>query len=638
MAEASEFPKLENLWVEADSDTLFCCSCLSKIGSAALIRTFRLHRLRRGNELLRHTKIISTPFDEDIVISDWHLQCLLQSGIRYSAISHVWDRDISDTQCSGRQKPQPLHVRRLAVQLPLFIYRGLLKSGEISELDEIWHDYISVPQWSDDIKDRILLAIPDIYRSAHVTIIHFEDLRKDSVRLLYEGQTSDERLRAITDICNLKWFTRVWTAMEYARSSQVIAMDEDADVCSKREDPLLLNRMHHVWFDEVPKYQSVHDLEARAGIGKKLVPWSLGPLREIGKGKPSVFGRAFALLSKRRRRSEHDFLHALLGLVEPTSDRPLEHDFDREYARIARLCLAAGDYSPLLLTPRLQGYNKRWDIIEGFNDLGIWPLGAGRQLSDFHHDFSFENGDLENGDPVLKLQRLGVVSQIHERLGADVMAEFAHDASIVLKATGPDLDSFIDTLGWRLYDEKVDFIKQKLAAGSQSNKLAAILQERHDKGPEDSWPIEGPDGARWVAEAMTLSLTGPGGSAGEPFSRMAWVNSHGGTIHVGYAGGQCLLSVSCTACHRTFVFRAGLFESPSNVRGAIAYRIPGLEYQFSHRNGIGIVMKDGRVVGRMAWATPACKCLEFGKVKIKMPALPDPRPRPYSFDFIEYTY
>lgn len=216
-------------------------------------------------------------------------------------------------------------------------------------------------------------------------------------------------------------------------------------------------------------------------------------------------------------------------------------------------------------------------------------------------------------------------------LGADLMAEFAHDASIVLRATGSDLDSFLDTLGRRLYDKPLGLIEQKLAATNQRNKPAAILRERHDKGPEGDWPIEGPDGARWVAEAMALSDTPE--DSGQNVSKIVWVNTHGGTVHVGYAGGNCLLAVPCMACHRTFMFRAGLFEPPCSVRGAIAYRIPGLKYQFTHKNGVGIVMKDGRVVGRMAWATPACECLEVEKVHIKMPALPDPSPRPYHLDF-----
>lgn len=181
-------------------------------------------------------------------------------------------------------------------------------------------------------------------------------------------------------------------------------MNKDYNVCSERNDPLLLEQMLRVWFNELSKHESVHHLEARARIGKNLVPWNLGPVRDMGKAKSSVFGQAFALLSKRRCSSNHDFLHALLGLVEPTSDRPLEHDFDREYARIARLCLAVGDYNPLLVTPPLEEDDKQLEFVSGFNAVNIWPLGAGVQLADFHEDFSFENDNLENGDAMLKLR------------------------------------------------------------------------------------------------------------------------------------------------------------------------------------------------------------------------------------------
>ena len=75
------------------------------------------------------------------------------------------------------------------------------------------------------------------------------------------------------------------------------------------------------------------------------------------------------------------------------------------------------------------------------------------------------------------------------------------------------------------------------------------------------------------------------------------------------------------------VFRAGFFELPRNFKDYVVYRIPGLEFQHSYANGMGIVMKGDLVVGRMTWATPACGCLVFEKVR--MPVLAGPTPRPY---------
>lgn len=620
------FPDLEGLWCEADPDALLCCSCQKKIGSAPLARTFRLYR-PKSKEPIGHTKILITPLKEDFLIYDRHLECLLQSDIKYTAISHVWDPEISRIQALGRHSPQPLEVRRLAIQFPWSIYRGLLRSKEISETNEIWCDYLSVPQWSDSIKNRILLAIPQFYGSSVMTTIHFKELRKESIKFLYEGKTIEERLKGITDICNLVWFTRTWTAMEFVRSKRVISIDEDYDACPDRTDPVFWKQLHRVWFEEVRKEGSPQQLEVRAEMGKNLVPWNLGPLM-MEKGKAATFGQAFGLLSKRRCRSNYDFLHALHGLVAPTSTRPLELDFHKEYTRIARMCLAAGDYSPLMMSPRqLEEHHAQMKYIHGYTDTNVWPLGAARHLPDLHDDFSFENDDSENGDPTLKLQNLGVISQVFERTWMPLINEFAHDASIALQATGPDLDSFIETLGSRLYAEDSTFIKNKLTESDKGSKLALILEERHNNG---EWPIEGSNGARWVAEAMTLSLIDPGKRGGEPISKMAFVNAHGGTIHVGYAGLNCLISASCPGCHKDFIYRAGLFEDPDDVKGCIAYRIPGLSYNFN-ANGMGIILKDGRVVGRMVWATPACRCSQLEKVKIQMSPLPEPMPRPFSF-------
>lgn len=630
MAKVMDSAELADFWFEADPDVLVCCVCEKKIGSTALIRTFRFYDSSCGIELLKHTKIISRHTSENIVIHDRHLQCLLQSGIKYSAISHVWDPAISYAQSLGRFAPRLREASTLVIQQLLLIYRGLLKSDDISELDEIWHDYISVPQWSDEIKDRILLAIPDIYGSAYMTAIHFEDLIKESVRKLYQSKSTNERLKSITDICNSNWFTRVWTAMEYVRSRRVIAMDQEFDICSDSTDPLLLNRMFDVWYDELLKHDSVHHLEDRAGIGKNLVPWNLGPLMVMGKEKSSVFGQAYSLLSKRRCQNNHDFLHALLGLVKPVSDRPLERHFDHEFERIAKLCLAVGDYSPLLMTPPLKNYDQRMDDIQGFNDVGTWPLGSETKPPEFHGDFSFEHGEFEEANPVLNLQRLGSISHFYVRpLACDLMAEFAREASIVLRATGPDIDSFISTLGQRLYCQKAEYINQKLVANNEWDKLTSVLRKRHHPDTQNTWPIEGPDGARWLAEAMTLSLITPDVFVGEPVSRMAWVNLHGGTIHVGYAGLSCILSVLCSSCQRICVFRTGFFELPNNFEDYVVYRIPGLEFQHSYPNGMGIVLKGGLVVGRMAWATPACECSIFEKVRIKMPVFARPTPRPY---------
>lgn len=84
---------------------------------------------------------------------------------------------------------------------------------------------------------------------------------------------------------------------------------------------------------------------------------------------------------------------------------------------------------------------------------------------------------------------------------------------------------------------------------------------------------------------------------------------HGGTIHLGWSGG--FIGATCEVCHETFLYRAAFCKSsPSEIRGAVAYRVPGLSYWFASRDGVGLLVADGRlIVGRLIWATPACDCV-----------------------------
>ena len=58
--------------------------------------------------------------------------------------------------------------------------------------------------------------------------------------------------------------------------------------------------------------------------------------------------------------------------------------------------------------------------------------------------------------------------------------------------------------------------------------------------------------------------------------------------------------MTCEVCYETFLYRAALYKSSlSEIRGAVAYRIPGLSYWFASRDGVGLLLADGgRIVGR----------------------------------------
>lgn len=80
------------------------------------------------------------------------------------------------------------------------------------------------------------------------------------------------------------------------------------------------------------------------------------------------------------------------------------------------------------------------------------------------------------------------------------------------------------------------------------------------------------------------------------------VNVFGGSTNCG------LVTVCCTKCHKHSLLRAAFFEKPSSLIGAILYRIPGLQYEASLADGVGIIVKDKRIFGGVIYAVRSCPC------------------------------
>ena len=67
-----------------------------------------------------------------------------------------------------------------------------------------------------------------------------------------------------------------------------------------------------------------------------------------------------------------------------------------------------------------------------------------------------------------------------------------------------------------------------------------------------------------------------------------------------------LAQVRCP-CGRRYLFRLVCWD-PSKLASAELYRIPGLFFDASVENGVGIVMSGEERIGYMLFGTPACDC------------------------------
>ena len=78
--------------------------------------------------------------------------------------------------------------------------------------------------------------------------------------------------------------------------------------------------------------------------------------------------------------------------------------------------------------------------------------------------------------------------------------------------------------------------------------------------------------------------------------------------------GEPICQVRCHNCRRITLFRLDLRET--GREGDKIYRIPGLCYSKTVENGVGLVLKGGRITGRMLYGPPTCDCSVLQEIEI----------------------
>ncbi|KAJ4138633.1 hypothetical protein NW768_002483 [Fusarium equiseti] len=403
---------LERLWREPNPDNLHCLLCHGSFSSGALIRTFRIVPSKQS--VAGYSSVVLAR-QSNILFFDRHLSCVVRNKIKFSAVSHVWDPSISMAQQQRKTIPQTEEAARQVLNISSKIYHGVEASGE--KAGEIWLDYLSVPQWSDALRENIISIMHELFLVAETTILHLSDIALESIEHLYSEKRTPERLKSLIAVCNSKYFSRVWTAMELIRSGRVRMMVGDGDYLASNGDTAFIKRIFAVWAEESKHYNVVHDLEREVGMGKNHVPWSLGlPSLQLAKALKTVnFGIGSALLCKRGCRDRMDFLHALRGIVVPAGHSSVVgSDFKTDYYRIAWEALMRKDMSPLLMTPYLGAMEVRgpghWSEF-AYSDVFTWQLGHEISPPAFSEDLRF---DASNHRIALPLVEIGIVSIIRE--------------------------------------------------------------------------------------------------------------------------------------------------------------------------------------------------------------------------------
>ncbi|KAF5236108.1 hypothetical protein FAUST_6718 [Fusarium austroamericanum] len=601
---------LQTLWHEPAPKDLECLLCGKSFTFGALIRTFRIEPC--GPHDPGYSIIVPTSRG-DIVFFDRHMDCIRSHKTPFVAVSHVWDPIISKVQQQQNTDGDAAEATRRALEISVKICDALKGAGHVDV--ELWLDYLSVPQWSTDLRDNILQIMHNLYNTADTTILYLKDVPPAVVECLYQDNRSEERVRSVVSICNSTYFKRVWTAMEFIRSGRVRMMVGDYTYLADLDDPAFLSRLHSIWNEEARHYKVVQFLEQKMNMGKNQVPWSLGALSVAKRLKRFNFAFGTVLLCKRGCRDRIDFLHALSGIVPTQSTILPGSNFKAEYYKIAWSCLKARDMSPLLITPVMGAIERRgprhWSEF-GYEDVFTWSLQDETHPLSIGHEIHFNDNDQLVS---MKLQTIGTVSVIRRAFAEEqpfLSRSFSYGAKLALEFDGPDVKDFLLALE-RIYGSVATTSLADLEDKCQLNHLQEVLNGIYNRSHLPRWPIEDENNIEWLANILQLSNVRTGHSQ----SILAANNAFFGTIHC--SPYDYVVGITCSGCLRTFAHKVGSFVLPTELQYAKAYRFPGLKYRVSLENGVGILVKNGKIVGRMIWATPACQCKITKTVTLGLP-------------------
>ncbi|KAI1637509.1 hypothetical protein F4809DRAFT_661000 [Biscogniauxia mediterranea] len=628
-----------SLWFAVDSveqPAVCCCECGLVIqAEETLARTFTLQQPDSTPNLRVPTAHIAVPTLSQVIwIYSRHEECLYQAA-RYVAISHVWHPAALELAATNVHHDAPAIILEITTRIAL----GL--AGHVPADTEIWHDYISVPQWQPALKEKTIQAIPRIFGRAEFTVAYLSDIDQETVCSMRRGVWLSDRVRGISTLCSSRWFSRVWTAVELVVSRKIRAMLRDFTLLEDSKPQTdFVEDIFAAWSAEARRIEDTRYLEGIAGIGENLVPWQLGPLelvRDMRRGgQQAPFGVAHELLARRCVTVPRDYLRAFVTVsISDLTEPELSADMREALLQIARSCIEKNDYSPLFMVPKptqeqnAPGSNAR---LEGYMDFRSFGIGHVTKPAPAGNIAIAADGLV----PVVRMENLGQIKAAEEVVVLERRRpdEHAHALSqavdFVLRFAGADADAFVDALAVRLYAQSRRGIRAHLAAGGGARM--AELREALEALRRSA----DPEMRRRLADAVAalLCLSTPTPAIGSPLVRggvapLDFMETHGRRIHLG-DGAAALVAAECRRCGRGFPLRVGMVRPLAEALGSTAYRVPGLQYRFSHEGGMGVLLKGRTIVARFVWGTPTCECPKLEEVPVQL-ELPLPQPNEFRY-------
>ncbi|KAI0523823.1 hypothetical protein F5B22DRAFT_592148 [Xylaria bambusicola] len=538
-----------------------------------------------------------------------HFKCLKAKRIKYIPISHVWHEGVSQAQVA--REPTP-NATRLGYQVPI---RSLLALTKRYGRVEVWHDYISVPQWQTTTQQQLLLQLPSIYSYPDHMVMHLHDVSLSHLSNVLEPSGYSSFLESIAELTNSTYFERMWVVLEYIQSKKAMILSRYYDIFDEPAAELCdiaganlgkyISRLGQNRFNELA--------QAKGFRWSRRACWDDQQTWKQQDPRFRTLGAAMFIIGQKTCRDHRDYFFSLRFLLNLHQDEVkistiLSDDTFESYRALCWDALKSGDYSPLLFLPLdAEETDSRAPWLRGHSRIShhVWDYGICRQLPKYP--------TIIRGDKIEpKLESIGAMQSFeHYDFFGSAESVFYKIARKIVDVSGPCAKTFHDTIS-RIFPTaaaKGVFSTPSTTIGVDNEKLQPVDLEPIRKLVErlSYLSFRGETRSEMLAVSnKLLSLLGLG--LPEKQSSLSRIKAASEEAQWYKTKLEGLAAVKCKGCSRDFLFRATVWDPPSATAAAEMYRIPGLLYDDTVAEGVGLVVCGGLIVGKMAYGTPACDC------------------------------
>lgn len=582
-----------------------------------------------------NAEITSSTRNIHLRIFNRHFACLRSSGALIVPVSHVWDSSIREANMSKQYTAEAASAMIACIQT-------LLESsqGSYSPQVEFWHDYYSVPQWNEQVQQSLLLALPLIYHNANEILVQMSDIAQHHVHELHEASLLPnislyqclELIPPLRALCASEWMQRMWVTLEYSLSKNACIMDQSNRIWRSIEREEMFNRdtFSRLVNGSQKVLLSMFQYAARFSRELSTPGEFLGGLTDRrGHFRQMCLGETVELVARKQCQYFRDRFLAISIILQRDSVSGSSANVPTSgidaCAMVWKGAMQRGDFSPLLFHP----CEKRRGAIPG-HSTPSWLVGC-QSLDDVDWDLGNEKQSsglqiVINNDTVeTELDFIGTIDEVQwldvedsgELAGVDWTIRFLAN---IARSEGTSLSA----------ERLVEGLNRVFPFDSNHAKAANVLhgmvfsfQERQEQDEGFGASIdaqlaeylgapEGEDGrtqreAAVKEIAQILELEKSIMQFATPVTRLTR------SRHIarrrrdrGVESGEPICMIQCPGCSTRSLLRLDL--RPTTTLGAKIYRIPGLTYSDSVEDGTGIVLQDGRIVGRMLYGAPICSC------------------------------